>query len=460
MYVSPVLSKTKSDTPKEYTNRARDEITRKLNIKPPSSQLRHGSSPLKNVSSASDHSLSKTSSSDSLELPLTLSEKPEAPIKESKAKSKLFGLSKLRHLSSNNSSSSSLKSQQSSRRSSQDDELPQHEHLDEDVQMEDYEYQQQLPPLHPVPSISSSFSSASSMSTTPSVASKVTAQDSLFSNKTLQTQYTNISQFSEPDSIQQQSGNSHQRIMVTLQNALPSNFQDMYAPELLADPSLLIDGRPMFTKRALLDWELNDIRSLLIVDSIKLEWNNDLPIVYSPPGFKFEFLPLDADDETIVKVLVESDIYKEAKFDREFREQTAKYTLNAARSRHAMFLQNSGIPIFYNNRLSKPEWRNVIENFLLNLAVEAQCRYDFKKSCHEMKKMKKSGMIGPDQIRTNGGVGSQGNSLLRKALMNDSKTSGAPGLPKLSKEEKAKLWTQVQAKVYKRIGLDWTPDTL
>lgn len=451
MYVSPVLSKTKSDTPKEYTNRARDEITRKLNLKPPSSQLRHGSSPLKNVSSASDHSLSKTNSYDSLEIPLTLSEKETTSKQENKPKSKLFGLSKLRHLNS----SSSLKS---SKKSSSEEDLIPNEPVDNDVQMEDYEYQQQLQPLHPVPSISSSFSSsASSISTTPSMTSKITNQDSIFSNQTLQTQYTNISQFSHPESIQEQHQQPGQPIMMTLQDALPSRFDDMYAPELLADPSLLIDGRPMFTKRALLDWELNDIRSLLIVDSIKPEWNNSLPIIYAPQGFKFEYLPLDADDETIVEKLVHSDIYKEAKFDVEFREQTAKYTLNAARQRHAMFLTNSGIPIFYNNRLSKPEWRNVIENFLLNLAVEAQCRYDFKKSCHELKKLKKAG-----NMSSNGNVNvssSNGNSLLRKAIMNDSRTV-VPGLPKLSKEDKAKLWTQVQAKVYKRIGLDWTPDSL
>lgn len=436
MYVSPVLSKTQSQTPKEYTNRARDEITKKLNLKASgSTQLRHGSSPLKNVSSASD-SLSK--SSDSLELIEN----------EQKPKSKLFGLSKLRHLSNNNNSSSSLKSTTNSTTTSASIHTSQE---DEDVQMEDYQYHQSMPHLHPVPSISSSFSTTSSVaSTTPSLASKVTASESLFSNQTLQTQLTNISQFTAPPS-QEQEEHHHDRVMISLQDALPTSFQDMYAPELLADPALLIDGRPMFTKRALLDWDLNDIRSLLIVEQLKPEWGNMLPIIYSPAGFKFEYLPLDADDGTIIQVLVDSDIYKEAKFDRQFREQTAKYTLNAARSRHAMYLQNSGLPIYYNNKFSKPEWRNVIENFLLNLAVEAQCRYDFKKSCHELKKLKKNDV--KPQV-TNGG----GNSLLRKALLNDS--SSKANIPKLSKEDKARLWTQVQAKVYKRIGLDWTPDTL
>jgi len=445
MYVSPVLSKTTSQTPKEYTNRARDEINRKLKLnQQPSSQLRHGSSPLKNVSSASDHPLSKTNSAESLgELPITLSE----PSKESKPKSKLFGLSKLRHLS-NNSSSNSLRSSTSIQDNNTID------RQEDDISMQDYDHEteyQQLPQLHPVPSISSSFSSISSMSTSPSITSKSTQQDSLFSTQTLQTQYTNISQFTQPEpSINEATlPTQHDRIMITLHDALPHSFHDMYAPELLADPSLLIDGRPMFTKRALLDWDLNDIRSLLIVEKLKPEWEGQLPIIYSPTGFKFEYLPLDADDATIIKTLVESDIYKEAKFDIGFKEQTAKYTLNAARSRHALFLQNSGIPIFYNNRLSKPEWRNVIENYLLNLAVEAQCRYDFKKSCHELKKLKKNERPGSQSS------GSSSNGLLKRAIMNDAKV-----ISKLTKEDKAKLWTQVQANVYRRIGLDWTPDSL
>lgn len=39
-------------------------------------------------------------------------------------------------------------------------------------------------------------------------------------------------------------------------------------------------------------------------------------------------------------------------------------------------------------RLSKPEWRNIIENYLLNVAVEAQCRYDFKQKRSEYKRWK------------------------------------------------------------------------
>lgn len=233
----------------------------------------------------------------------------------------------------------------------------------------------------------------------------------------------------------------------------------------------------MFTKRALLDWELNDIRSLLILEKLHPDWNNQLPVIYTPQGFKFEYLPLDADDSQIVKTLVESDLYKEANLDMAFRIQTAKYTLHAARSRHAQFLRSSGLPLIYNNRFSKPEWRNVIENFLLNLAVEAQCRHDFKKSCSELKRVKKQEAIKagvnsgnsttsntnptPTAPKLNGK-----NSLLRKAIFNDvtqsAKETSQPQQrsTKLTKEEKARLWTDVQEKVYRRIGLDWAPDKI
>ncbi|CCH46849.1 hypothetical protein BN7_6450 [Wickerhamomyces ciferrii] len=448
MYVSPVLSKNTSQTPKEYTNRARDEISKKLNLKASAPQLRHGSSPLKYVANASDSSpsLSKSNSSESLELPMALNQ--ESQMSKEKSKSKLFGLSRLKSLSSNNSSSSL-------RTVTKAEDQDQAQDNDQDVDMDGYE---EHLALHPVPSISSSFSSQSSGSTISSAPSITTNADSIFTNNTIQTQITNVSQYSGDSTIIPQSQQSYQQQSIpeesinslTLHDALPHSFHDMYAPELLADPSLLIDGRPMFTKRALLDWELNDIRSLLIVEQLRPEWNGRLPEIKVPSGFKLQYLPLDADDETVVRVLVESDIYKESKFDLNFRIQTAKYTLNAARQRHAMFLQNSGIPLFYNNRLSKPEWRNVIENYLLNLAVESQCRYDFKKACHEQKKFKRNQSL--QSSSSNGG-----NSLLRKALLNDVNKDSPV---KLTKDDKAKLWTQVQSKVYKRIGLDWTPDTL
>lgn len=434
MYLYPGL-KSGTNTPSEYTDRARDEVIRKLNIKPANSQatataLKHGSSPLKMVSNASDSSLTKTNSNDSV------GSVSSSATTETKKHRNLFGL---------------LKSKKQQK---------QHQDPEGDVAMEDpatadtTQYAS-LQPLHPVPSITSTISQYSNQS---SLLSRGTAQDSLFSRQySLATQPTNLSDISSINTQPVQDGEIRQqpnqkRLLITLQEALPTDFSDIYAPELLADPNLLIGGRPIFTKRALLDWDLNDIRSLLIVDRLKPEWNNQLPIIFSPQGFRFLYLPLDADDETIIQTLVDSDIYKEANFDTNFRIQTAKYTLNTARTRHAMVLKNSGLPTTYNTRLSKPEWRNVIENFLLNLAVEAQCRYDFKKLCHEYKKR--------ERAQSESSSSSASISLLKKAILNDvSQTKQIPSAHiKLSKETKAQLWTQVQSKVYQRLGLDWAPD--
>jgi hypothetical protein len=301
--------------------------------------------------------------------------------------------------------------------------------------------------IHPVPSIAS---------TTYSTASSMSRSDSVFSTpNTLATQYTNASDISFTP---QYTGSKTP--LLTLQQALPQSFEDMYSPELMANPNLLIDGRPMFTRRALQDWELNDIRSLLIIERLRTEWNGEIPIIYSPPGFKFDYLPLDADDNTVIRVLVESDIYKEAKLDVAFRIQTAKFTLNSARMRHEQMLALSGFPISNHPYLSKPEWRNVIENFLLNLAVESQCRSDFKKLCHELKKWKRQQSAQPVSMSSSKSV-TKG-SLLKKAILNDVSQSTLlpPQQVKLTKEEKAQLWTEVQEKVYARIGLDWTPDRI
>lgn len=83
--------------------------------------------------------------------------------------------------------------------------------------------------------------------------------------------------------------------------------------------------------------------------------------------------------------------------------------------------------------LSKPEWRNIIDNYLLNIGVEAQCRLEFKIKCKEYKKWKQEQL----QSQQQGGD----NSIV------------------ITKEEKALLWQQIQKDVYNKVGLDWQPDT-
>lgn len=288
---------------------------------------------------------------------------------------------------------------------------------------------------------------------------------------------------------------------VSLQDALPKSFYDMYAPEILmSDPSnILCNGRPKFTERALLDWELNDIRSLLIVEKFRPEWGNQLPQIVTDapnlPHFRFQLLPLNSTDGFIIETLVTSDLYMEANLDDQFKLTSAKYTVSAARKRHEQ-MTGRVEPIM---QLSKPEWRNIIENYLLNIAVEAQCRFDFKHRCSEFKKFKfqqsnlKRPHMPPPRLIPSNDRGSlmesndrSGNgSLLKKALLknlqlksfnknnmgdgnnnsNDSNGRSAgsilnqnDGKISLTKEEKAMLWSQCQAQVYQRLGLDWQPD--
>ncbi|CAI4353134.1 BTE_collapsed_G0011350.mRNA.1.CDS.1 [Saccharomyces cerevisiae] len=305
-------------------------------------------------------------------------------------------------------------------------------------------------------------------------------QSSIFSApSTVHTQLTNDSSFSEFP--------NHKLITrVSLDEALPKTFYDMYSPDiLLADPSnILCNGRPKFTKRELLDWDLNDIRSLLIVEKLRPEWGNQLPEVITVgdnmPQFRLQLLPLYSSDETIIATLVHSDLYMEANLDYEFKLTSAKYIVATARKRHEHITGRNEAVM----NLSKPEWRNIIENYLLNIAVEAQCRFDFKQRCSEYKKWKlqQSNLKRPDMPppsiipRKNS---TETKSLLKKALlkniqlknpnnnldelmMRSSAATNEQGKNKvsLSKEEKATIWSQCQAQVYQRLGLDWQPDSV
>lgn len=300
-------------------------------------------------------------------------------------------------------------------------------------------------------------------------------------------------------------------LTLTLEQALPTIFYDMYSPDILMNPqNLMSNGRPNFTKRELLDWDINDIRSLLIIESLRPEWNGKLPTIAfnqlqgnngtepSIPEFRFQLLPLNSPDEFIISTLVSSDLYIEANLDYEFKLTSAKYTVNSARKRHEELIGHHE-PVM---QLSKPEWRNIIENYLLNIAVEAQCRFDFKKACSEYKKwkldqlkqqalqqnmilqqqntVKKPNMPPPSIIPKK-----SKNSLLRRALLRNSQIKieeqleleqqqalqqqqqqapvplvEVPTKVSLTKDEKSMVWSHCQLQVYQRLGLDWTPDNV
>lgn len=312
-----------------------------------------------------------------------------------------------------------------------------------------------------------SFRSRRSSDSNSSIFESMSGDSSTFSNCSVITQSTEASSLSELE---------HYKCMViTLEDALPKFFYDMYYPEIVMNPqNLLPNGRPKFTKRELLDWDLNDIRSLLIIEKVKPEWGTHLPVIhfgsaldttyrYSevPPQFKIQLLPLNSPDEIIIDILVNSDIYKEAQLDFQFKLTSARYTVAAARRRHRE-LAGVDSPVMH---LSKPEWRNIIENYLLNLAVEAQCRFDFKNSCLEFKKWKLHTASSPAVPLK------QETSLLRRALLRNTRLkytgeqerqsiSSSKNKISISKEEKNILWVQCQSKVYQRLGLDWTPDSI
>lgn len=227
----------------------------------------------------------------------------------------------------------------------------------------------------------------------------------------------------------------------------------MYTPDILADPRHLNElGRPLFTERAVVDWGLNDIRSLLIVEKLRPEWGGVLPKIQEK-GYRLICLPLDASDEQIVNTLVDSDIYKEHGFHRQFLVQSAQYTVAATRERSGSRNQW--------RKLTKPEWRNIIENYQLNLACEAQCRLDYKRACSQLKRSKQSQQAASSPPKTST------SPLLRQALL-----ASAPELPpelknsiaskrvSLSQQEKQTIWVQVQSQLYRRLGLDWEADEL
>ncbi|CCC69527.1 hypothetical protein NCAS_0C05370 [Naumovozyma castellii] len=321
-------------------------------------------------------------------------------------------------------------------------------------------------------------------------------QTSIFSTPSTSAQTT----FSSASSISP----SQQPVKISLEDALPKVYYDMYAPEIILQEqqqhTLSYNGRPSFTKRELLDWELNDIRSLLIVEKLRPEWFGMIPeiVVNSAtiPKLQIRLLPLCSTDEFIIETLVQSDLYLEADLDYEFKLTSAKYTVMAARKRHE---QITGVVAEGNvMQLSKSEWRNIIENYLLNIAVEAQCRFDFKNRCSQYKKWKVQHQREQEELalmqkkKAEMMVNNEKNGrgkLLKKAIWknfnyhhnkfenNDDKlmesknnTAGSVIIDdndreslnhikvSLTKEEKSIIWSQCQAQVYQRLGLDWQPD--
>ncbi len=336
------------------------------------------------------------------------------------------------------------------------------------------------------------LSRCSTMFSHQSSASSLFSANSTQSSSTTGTSTSLYFDYKSPQEDETYNDNNSNRqcpLFINIEDAVPRNFEDLYTADLLQDSTNLIGGRPKFTQRPIIDWELNDLRSLFFISSLQPDWNNTLPIIItphytsqistflrkqtSPRAFRFVLLPLTASDEEIVHALSTSDIYIEQQFDTEYLVNTAKSVMKFARTRHNTLNRNhQGI-----NILTKAEWRNLIENYLLNLGCEAQCRYEYKLACHSLKdKMKIQRAKDMERAEHNADTASMKSSgskksLLKRALLQSSqplaaiKEVGTSQIKHhtqesrtLSGEQKRWIWIQIQADIYQRLGLNWQPD--
>lgn len=241
---------------------------------------------------------------------------------------------------------------------------------------------------------------------------------------------------------------------ITLDQALPKDFKDYYSPDLEVEK--FSNGRPVFTKRPLKNWELNDLRSLLIYPEIKPEWNGKLPNVLSPYpniNFRIQIIPSYLSDDQISQYLAHSDIYTEAKYEMDFKLKTATYIVDRARLRHKQIMIDSfGIDASNFNEKNllqniqydsyfKFEWRNIIENYMLNLGIEYECRTEFKTQISKLKKIanEKRNLVSRDKSKIK-------NDLYKKVLM-ENKTS-------ITDEVKMNVWKDVQSHVYRKLNME------
>ncbi|KAG0671592.1 hypothetical protein C6P40_003729, partial [Pichia californica] len=283
-----------------------------------------------------------------------------------------------------------------------------------------------------------------------------TIQSSLFSNdiNSLYTNDTFITNNTSSNTII----NSN---LLSLNQALPTNYDDYYSPDL--DVEKFSNGRPIFTKRPLKNWELNDLRSLLIYPEIKSDWKNKIPEIQSPYpniNFKIQIIPNYLSDEKFIENLANSDIYKEANFDLNFKLKTVTYIIERARLRHKQILIDSfGIDpsnFNINNLLNniqydcyfKFEWRNIIENYLLNLGIEYQCRIEFKSKISKLKKIINEKKINSniDKKSIKNSTSSLKNDLYKKVLV-ENKLG-------ITDDVKLGIWRDVQSQVYKKLNMD------
>lgn len=284
-----------------------------------------------------------------------------------------------------------------------------------------------------------------------------TLHSSIFSND-LNSLYTHDT-ISTNDTITDDNTNYNDSSVLALNQALPTDYTDYYSPDL--DVDKFSNGRPTFTKRPLKNWELNDLRSLLIYPELNPKWHNKIPKIRSPypnMDFRIQIIPNYLADNEIINQLANSDIYKEANFEINFKLKTAGYIVERARLRHKQilidsfglnpnsFIENSNLlgNIQYDCYF-KFEWRNIIENYLLNLGIEYECRCEFKSRISKLKKITQE-KISTDSGKSIKSSAALKNDLYKKVLLENKSH--------ITEDVKMGIWKDVQSQIYKKLNMD------
>ncbi|KAK9480615.1 hypothetical protein V1514DRAFT_324942 [Lipomyces japonicus] len=239
--------------------------------------------------------------------------------------------------------------------------------------------------------------------------------------------------------------------------------------------------RPSFTHRDVVNWELNDLRSLCILHDPIPERPDIFSFNLKEDRFEARIIPLTFTPEQIAAGLALSDLYKESEFTAFHRAELAYQTIQLCDPRE----------IAPNYRpLTKQEWRRIIDYYLLALGCETQARLDFHAALASRvyKKLDKSNLL--KRVLLNRAVSSNANKTrndVNRLVPNNStpspsktnlgailaRTTGSifGSLNKPDKQsvnpaqvvprsEQKILWREVQLSVYKRLGLAWEPSEL
>ncbi|ODV90503.1 hypothetical protein CANCADRAFT_44153 [Tortispora caseinolytica NRRL Y-17796] len=259
-------------------------------------------------------------------------------------------------------------------------------------------------------------------------------------------------------------------VAVSIGDVIPQDFSSRYEPGIRG---LHKDGhRPFALASTILpDWSLNDLRALLIVYELKPEWNGTVPQL-TGSELKVQYIPLTVTDEEFTEALTSSELYKECNFSQELRLSMAKHAVESI-GRHD-----------HTTPLTVPQWFYAIENYLLNLACEAQSRIDYQAAINRLLRERRAPIAAFRRDRSSTCTTSQGppisgnpapisgpadessgDYLLKKVLTNRAlrvhrKSSGDLEAARLiSDEEKATIWNNIQAALHKRLELLWKKDS-